>query len=173
MTISQVAAHAGLQPSAIRYYEKAGLLTAPARSGGRRIYQTEVLHQLSVICFAKELGFSLDEIRLLVGEFPENTKASPRWNQLAMTKIGEMEDIIQKATAVQKMLKKILSCHCGKLEDCAEGLARAGKRSQLLRANSGFKPATDGSSMQEEIPEHQLHPAKRTRLNRQRQRYRS
>jgi MerR family redox-sensitive transcriptional activator SoxR len=166
MTISEVAAQTGLQASAIRYYEKAGLLTAPARSGGRRTYQNEILHQLSIICFAKELGFSLDEIRLLLKEFPENAKASPRWNQLAMTKIQEMEDIIHKATAVQQMLKGILRCHCAKLEDCADGLARAGKRSPLQHSFLSKGIARSGSAEHEhDLPEMlesvKLHPAVR------------
>jgi MerR family redox-sensitive transcriptional activator SoxR len=141
MTIGEVASHAGLQPSAIRYYERAGLLRPPARSGGRRVYQAEALHQLSIICFAKELGFSLEEIGILLKDFPENTKASSRWNQLATTKIREMESIITKATAVRKMLESVLKCHCAKLEECAEGLARTGKRARLRQTASTLEPA--------------------------------
>jgi MerR family transcriptional regulator, redox-sensitive transcriptional activator SoxR len=134
MIISEVAARTGLQPSAIRYYEREGLLVPPVRSGGRRIYQREVLHRLSMISFAKELGFSLEEIKILLKEFPENAKASPRWNQLALTKIQEMQIIANKARAVQRMLEKILRCHCIKLEDCAESLTRAGQRAILQHA---------------------------------------
>ncbi|MGE5322027.1 MAG: MerR family transcriptional regulator [Actinomycetota bacterium] len=139
MTISEVASHTGLQPSAIRFYEKAGLLDSPARSGGRRVYQTDVLHQLSIICFAKELGFSLDEIKLLLKEFPENTKASPRWKQLATTKILEMRSVAAKATAVQRMLERTLRCHCATLEDCAAGLARAGRYAGLHERPAAFR----------------------------------
>lgn len=135
MTIGEVAARAVLQPSAIRFYEKAGLLTQPARNGGRRVYQTEVLHQLSIICFAKELGFSLEEISILLKEFPENAKASPRWNQLATTKIQEMNSIVTKATAVRNMLESVLRCHCTKLEDCAERLNNSGKRARLRQVS--------------------------------------
>lgn len=143
MTISEVASQTGLQPSAIRFYEKAGLLDSPARSGGRRVYQAEVLHQLSIICFAKDLGFTLEEIKLLLKEFPENTKASPRWKQLATTKILEMRSVAAKATAVQRMLERTLRCHCASLEDCAGSLARAGRydglheRPATLRAKKG------------------------------------
>jgi MerR family transcriptional regulator, redox-sensitive transcriptional activator SoxR len=139
MIISEVAARTGLQPSAIRYYEREGLLTPPVRSGGRRIYQTEVLQRLSMICFAKELGFSLDEIKVLIKEFPENAKASPRWNQLALSKIQEMQIIANKARAVQRMLEKTLQCQCMKLEDCAESLNRAGQRAILQQAQSGLR----------------------------------
>ena len=131
MTIGQVAARCGLQTSAIRYYEKAGLLASPSRHGVRRVYDSGVLHRLAIICFAKELGFSLNEIAVLLKDFPENAKASPRWSQLAQAKIGEMKEIIAKATAVRKMLEKTLQCDCPKLEDCARGLARARSRLRL------------------------------------------
>lgn len=133
MTIGEVSARCGLQTSAIRYYEKAGLLAPPLRHGSRRIYDTEVLHRLAIICFAKDLGFSLTEIALLLKDFPDNAKASPRWNQLAQAKISEMKEIITKATAVRRMLEKMLQCDCPKLEDCAQGLSRARSRLHLAQ----------------------------------------
>lgn len=139
MTIGEVAAQAGVQASAIRYYEKLGLLMPALRRGGKRIYQPEILHQLSVVCFAKELGFSLEEIAVLLKDFPENAKASPRWNQLANAKIREMKDLITKATAVQKMLEKTLHCRCATLEDCAEGLTRARMRAALTRPTARMR----------------------------------
>jgi MerR family redox-sensitive transcriptional activator SoxR len=63
MTIGEVAERAGVKPSAIRYYEKAGLLTPPARINGRRIYAPQAMHQLVIILFAKNTGFTLKEIR--------------------------------------------------------------------------------------------------------------
>lgn len=139
MTIGEVAARIGLQTSAIRFYEKAGLLMPTARHGGRRIYDSNVLHRLSIIRFAKDLGFSLDEIALLLKDFPANTKASRRWNQLANAKISEMKDLIAKATAVQQMLEKILRCDCPKLEDCARDLADT--RSRLAQASPRLRLA--------------------------------
>src|SRR5690242_17893511 len=49
MTISAVARQAGLQPSAIRYYERVGLLPPPIRAQGQRRYDAHVLQQLAVI----------------------------------------------------------------------------------------------------------------------------
>jgi len=43
LTIGEVAKQAGLRPSAIRYYEKAGLLPKPLRSGGQRLYSPDIL----------------------------------------------------------------------------------------------------------------------------------
>lgn len=124
MRIGEIAARAGLATSAIRYYEKAGLLKPPSRSSGRRVYQEDALHQLVVIAFAQQTGFSLKEIRVLLHGFPESTPASARWRKLAGRKIKELDEAAQKALAMKKTLEKILGCKCQKLEQCARGLAR-------------------------------------------------
>jgi MerR family redox-sensitive transcriptional activator SoxR len=64
MTIGEVARRAGLQASAIRYYEKIGLLPKTQRIGGQRRYETGVLNYLEVIDVAKRAGFRMDEISI-------------------------------------------------------------------------------------------------------------
>ena len=130
MNIGKLAAQAGLATSAIRYYEKAGLLPTAARTNGRRVYPAEALNQLMVIGFAKNTGFTLTEIKLLLRGFPESTPASARWKKLAKGKIAEMQATIAKAEAMKKMLESITGCRCRKLEQCAQGFAR---RPQLWR----------------------------------------
>src|ERR1700675_967600 len=124
MTIGEVAGLAGIAPSAIRYYEKAGLLRAPHRANGRRVYGPEVPHQLIVILFSKAIGFTLPEIKLLIHGFPETTSASARWKKLARSKIAEMDGILERARAMKEMLGGLMSCRCRKLEQCARGFAR-------------------------------------------------
>lgn len=133
MTIGDVAARAGLHTSAIRYYERAGLLTLPSRTAGRRVYQTEVLHQLTIISVYKTLGFTLGEIKLLLNDFPKDKKASECFDQLARTKIEEMENIIVKATAVKKTLIDIVQCRCTNLESCAQRIAGNPRRRTSLQ----------------------------------------
>src|SRR6185369_2435412 len=69
MTIGELAALSNLKPSAIRFYEKTGLLPAPARKNGRRVYSSEAANRLTLIGFAKDTGFSLPEIKLLLHGF--------------------------------------------------------------------------------------------------------
>jgi MerR family redox-sensitive transcriptional activator SoxR len=139
MTIGELAARAGLATSAIRYYEKAGLLPAAARTNGRRVYPAEALNQLMVIGFAKNTGFTLAEIKLLLRGFPENTPASARWQKLARGKIAEMQAAIAKAEAMKELLQSIMGCRCRKLDQCAQGFAR---RPELWRpaSNAGAHP---------------------------------
>ena len=124
MMIGEMAARAGLATSAIRFYEKAGILAPAARINGRRVYPAEALNQLVVLGFAKNTGFSLTEIKLLLRGFPESTPASARWKKLAKGKIAEMQATIAKAEAMKKMLESITGCRCRKLEQCAQGFAR-------------------------------------------------
>lgn len=124
MKIGEVAARAELAPSAIRYYERAGLLKQPLRTNGRRVYSEEILHQLVIIEFAKETGFTLAEIKLLLHGFPETMPASARWKKMARAKIKQLEIALAKTTAMRDMLESMTTCHCLKLEQCARGLAR-------------------------------------------------
>jgi MerR family transcriptional regulator, redox-sensitive transcriptional activator SoxR len=125
VTIGELAGQAGIAASAIRYYEKERLLKPAARVNGRRVYPSDVLHQLVVIHFAKESGFTLPEIKRLLRGFPESTPASIRWKKLARGKIAELESTIAKAQAMKEMLESLAShCRCRKLEQCAQGFAR-------------------------------------------------
>ena len=131
MTIGEVAKRAEITASAIRFYEKAGLLAPPDRRSGQRRYQPEVLYHLVVIRFAKETGFTLPEIRLLLRGFPEKTPASARWKKLARRKIMELEEIVAKSRAMKATLESVMSCRCSKLEQCAQGFARHPERWRL------------------------------------------
>ena len=108
MTIGELAAGSGLRPSAIRFYEKTGLLLAPARKSGRRVYASEATHRLFLISFAKDTGFSLPEIKLLLHGFPQSTTAGDRWRKLATSKIQQLEASIGKARAMEQMLPSMM-----------------------------------------------------------------
>jgi MerR family transcriptional regulator, redox-sensitive transcriptional activator SoxR len=139
VTIGEVAAKATIATSAIRYYERSGLLKQPLRKNGRRVYSDGVLHQLVIIEFAKETGFTLSEIKLLLHGFPENTPASARWKKMAREKIHELDVALAKTKAMRDMLEAMTSCRCRKLEQCAQGLERNRQRWHL---SASPKPRT-------------------------------
>ena len=78
MTIGEEAAQSSILASAICYYEKEGLLGAPVRASGRQVYDSGVLHYLVIVRFAKETGFTLPEIRLLLRGFPHLPRCAVR-----------------------------------------------------------------------------------------------
>jgi DNA-binding transcriptional MerR regulator len=83
LSIGEVARRSGVTASALRYYERTGLIPAGERSGGKRVYGDELLDRLALIRVAKTAGFRLTEIRTLLRGFDRRTppgarrKASP------------------------------------------------------------------------------------------------
>src|SRR6184192_3354092 len=120
ITIGEVARRTGLKTSAIRYYERIGLLPKTQRIGGQRRYETGVLNYLEVIDVAKRAGFRMDEIRHLFHGFGKGTPAFRRWQSLAQRKIIEMDDLIARAKKMKLLLQKADRCKCLDLEDCGK-----------------------------------------------------
>jgi len=120
LTIGDVARRAGLNTSAIRYYERAGLLPAPERVNGQRRYDGEVLTQLAIVRMAQEAGFTIEEIRTLVTGFPEGTPAALRWREMATRKLPRVEAMIRRLEIMHQVLVESLACDCLTLDACAE-----------------------------------------------------
>jgi MerR family redox-sensitive transcriptional activator SoxR len=123
LTISQVAQEIRLQPSAIRYYEQIGLLPRAERLSGQRRYDPTVLYRLAIIQRARQLGFTLSEIRHLFFGFRDTTRASERWRTLSQRKLAELDDLMDGIKAVQGVLKKLMTkCRCDTLDQCGKGI---------------------------------------------------
>ena len=120
MSIGEVARRAGLQASAIRYYEKIGLLPKTQRISGQRRYETNVLNYLAVIDVARQAGFRMDEMRQLFHGFGRGIPAFHRWQVLAQRKIAEMDELIARAKKMKRLLQKADRCKCFDLEDCGK-----------------------------------------------------
>jgi MerR family redox-sensitive transcriptional activator SoxR len=123
LEIGEVARRAGLRPSAVRYYEERGLIEPEGRSGGRRVYGQEAVERLALITFAKDAGFSLDEIRTLLSGFPIDTPAGVRWSQLAAAKLAELDVMAERIDTMRAALQRISRCACHDLDQCAQAMA--------------------------------------------------
>src|SRR5258707_540284 len=108
LTISEVARQAGLQASAIRYYEQIGLLPRAQRVSGQRRYDATALYRLAIIQHARQLGFTLEEIRQLFFGFRKVTRASERWRALSRKKLAELERLMEGITTVRRLLKRMM-----------------------------------------------------------------
>jgi MerR family transcriptional regulator, redox-sensitive transcriptional activator SoxR len=118
LTIGQVAKRAGLNVSAIRYYESEGLLPPATRLGGRRRYTEEILPRLGVIDVAKRAGFSLQDIRVLLSSADSGEPAHARLQELAQRKLPEVEELIRRAELVRGWLGTATECGCQSFEVC-------------------------------------------------------
>jgi MerR family transcriptional regulator, redox-sensitive transcriptional activator SoxR len=122
-TISQVARRIGMQSSAIRYYEKIGVLLPGQRFSGRRRYDVTVFYRLAVIQRARQSGFTLDEIRQLFFGFRSGTRASKRWQKLSRKKLNELDKFMAGIASMRSLLKQMMQvCHCTTLDQCGRGI---------------------------------------------------
>lgn len=117
LTIGQVAAGANVNTSAIRYYERVGVLPEPERRGGQRRYTDETIRRLGVIDVAKRAGFTLDEAATLLAT-GSDTPVHQQIRDLAQRKLPEVEALIDRAEAVKRWLTIASSCHCETLDVC-------------------------------------------------------
>src|SRR5579864_8200769 len=123
LTISEVARRIRLRPSAIRYYERIGLLPPAERVSGQRRYDLTVLYRLAIIQRARQLGFTLSEIRHLFFGFRDITRASERWRTLCQRKLAELDDLMDGIKAVRGVLRKLMrKCQCDTLNQCGKGI---------------------------------------------------
>jgi MerR family redox-sensitive transcriptional activator SoxR len=116
LAIGEVAERAGMSTSRIRYYEARGLLPEPERAAGKRRYTEEVFRRLAIIDAAQRVGFTLEEIRDLLGS--RDQPAHERLRQLAMLKLPELDDLIARATSVRRALKMCSKCNCESIDVC-------------------------------------------------------
>ncbi len=116
LAIGEVAELAGMSASRIRYYEARGLLPEPERVAGKRRYTAEVVRRLAIIDAAQRVGFTLEEISDLLGSRDE--LAHERLRQLAMLKLPELDQLIERASSVRRVLKLCSTCTCESIDMC-------------------------------------------------------
>lgn len=114
-----MAARAGVSVSAIRFYERRGLLAAPERVGGRRRYDEAVLQRLAIIATGKRAGLSLAEIGALLAAEDDGEPAGERLRAIASRKLPEVEALIERGEAMRGWLLLAADCGCETLSACA------------------------------------------------------
>lgn len=118
LAIGEVSRRAGVSVSAIRYYERNGLLIEPERVGGQRRYTDNVIERLGIIDVAKRAGFSLAEVGTLLRSVDEGSPAHEPLQTLAARKLPEVDALIARAQAMREWLTIASDCGCASLEDC-------------------------------------------------------
>ncbi len=120
LTVSEVAGRSGFAPSALRFYEAQGLLSATRTSGGQRRYQRSVLRRLAFIRAARNIGLSLDEIAAALASLPQTrTPTRADWARLSRGWRSRLDDQIRALTALRDGLDSCIGCGCLSLRRCA------------------------------------------------------
>jgi MerR family transcriptional regulator, redox-sensitive transcriptional activator SoxR len=119
LTIGEVARYAGIETSAIRYYEIVGLLPAPKRVNGRnRRYDSGVLKRLGLIQLLRQAGFGIRELQVLFTDMKGDAATTTHWQALAAEKIAEMDKIIKRTQSTKQWLVEALKRECKGIEEC-------------------------------------------------------
>ena len=113
MKIGEVAKAAGLGIDAVRFYEREGLIEEPPRqASGYRAYPGSVVSRLSFIRHAKELGFTLKEIRELLSFRVDRKANCSAVEKRAQAKITDIEQRIRSLQRMRRTLRKLVeACH--------------------------------------------------------------
>lgn len=110
MKIGAAAKASGVSQRMIRHYEKIGLIPdAPRRDSGYRDYDERDLHTLHFIGRARDLGFPIEDIRVLLALWSDRSRSSADVKQLALSRAAELRERI-----------KVLETMCRTLEHLAE-----------------------------------------------------
>jgi MerR family redox-sensitive transcriptional activator SoxR len=119
LTVGEIAARSGFAQSALRYYEREGLISAQRTSGGQRRYQRNVLRRLAFISAARHVGLTLDEIRDALDRLPASrnpTRAD--WTRISRAWRGRLDAEIDALTALRDGLDSCIGCGCLSLRRC-------------------------------------------------------
>jgi MerR family transcriptional regulator, redox-sensitive transcriptional activator SoxR len=131
MKIGALAKRAGVNASAIRYYERLGLLREPHRVSGQRRYAEDAVSRVLLIRFAGEMGFTLPEISVFLNGLRDDVPVGPRWKKLTLAKLAEVERVIERSLKLKTLLEHLLRCRCASLRVCVEKLDLSPRRKAI------------------------------------------
>ena len=130
LLIGEIARRTGLSTSALRYYERVGLLPPPARMSKRRIYDAKVLGRIRIILLALDAGFTVKETRTFLSGYPLSTTPAERWRALAAKKLTELDAQMTRLAQMKSILNDSFHCRCTRIEDCEQYMAPSDRVAQ-------------------------------------------
>jgi MerR family redox-sensitive transcriptional activator SoxR len=119
LTVAEVAARSGFAPSALRFYEREGLVSASRTSGGQRRYARSVLRRLAFIRAASNVGLTLDEVRAELAQLPANrTPTKGDWRRISGHWRTRLDEQLAALEALRDKLDTCIGCGCLSLKQC-------------------------------------------------------
>lgn len=119
LTVGEVTHRSGMAASALRYYEREGLISATRTSGGQRRYERGVLRRLAFIRAARNVGLSLEEVRESLSRLPSSrTPTKADWTAISRVWRQRLNEQIQALEALRDGLDSCIGCGCLSLARC-------------------------------------------------------
>jgi MerR family redox-sensitive transcriptional activator SoxR len=119
LTIGEVAERSGFATSALRYYERAGLISCTRTSGHQRRYERSVLRRLAFIRAARNIGLGLEEVRAALDQLPASrTPTKADWTRMSHSWRSRLDEQIDALQRLRDGLDSCIGCGCLSLQRC-------------------------------------------------------
>jgi MerR family redox-sensitive transcriptional activator SoxR len=120
LTIGELAQRAGVAPSALRYYEQLGLISAQRTAGGQRRYARGMLRRVAFVRAAQSVGLTLDEAGTALAKLPADHPPTKRdWNRVSATWVRRIDERIAELEVLRSTLESCVGCGCLSLRKCS------------------------------------------------------
>jgi MerR family redox-sensitive transcriptional activator SoxR len=120
LTIGELSARSGVSTSALRFYERRGLIEARRTDGNQRRYPAVTLRRVALVQAGKAAGIPLQRIRAALGTLPSGTRPTKRdWERLSRSWRTELDARIETLEAIRGRLTTCIGCGCLSLRTCA------------------------------------------------------
>lgn len=143
LTIGDMAVRSGVAASALRFYEREGLIRATRTGGNQRRYHRSELRRVSFIRVSQQVGVSLDEIREALRSLPEGrTPNKADWARLSARWRQKLDDRIALMQRLRDDLTGCIGCGCLSLKNCtlynpSDKLSATGPGPRILLGDQG------------------------------------
>jgi MerR family transcriptional regulator, redox-sensitive transcriptional activator SoxR len=120
LSIGEVSARSGVSSSALRFYEREGLITAQRTDGNQRRYPGVTLRRVALIQAGKAAGIPLERIRAALDTLPDDRQPTKHdWERLSSSWRRELDERIATLEAIRNRLTTCIGCGCLSLKTCA------------------------------------------------------
>jgi MerR family transcriptional regulator, redox-sensitive transcriptional activator SoxR len=120
MTISELSARSGAAPSALRFYEQLGLITASRTAGNQRRYPRHMLRRVAFIRAGRQLGLDLREIGSSLAMLPaDRAPTKTEWGRAGRTWQARIDARVAELQRLSRTLDSCIGCGCLSLRKCA------------------------------------------------------
>ena len=147
LTIGELSDRSGVTQSALRFYERLGLITARRTEGYQRRYPAVTLRRVALVQAGKAAGIPLERIREALNQLPQGRSPTKRdWERLSNSWRRELDERIATLEAIRGRLTTCIGCGCLSLQTCgllnpADDAAQLGPGAHYLRRTSPRAPA--------------------------------
>jgi MerR family transcriptional regulator, redox-sensitive transcriptional activator SoxR len=137
LTIGELSARSGVAASALRFYEREGLIESTRTDGNQRRYATVTLRRVALVQAGKTAGIPLERIRAALDTLPAGRKPTKRdWERLSRSWADELDARIATLQAIRGRLTTCIGCGCLSLRTC--GLLNPGDQAAELGAGAQY-----------------------------------